>query len=147
MHGSLFTDGGTRGGNPGFSACGFVVMDKEGEVVFEFATLLDGKCSNNVAEYGGLILGLHYCSSAGFRTLDVFTDSKLMAEQMDGLYAVRAEALKPCFVEAKEEEARFEEVSYHWVSRQFNKHADRLVRELLDEFMEQRARKMQNGRA
>lgn len=140
-HCQLFTDGGTRGGNPGYSASGFVIMDVEGETLLEWAQMLEGKCSNNVAEYCGLIAGLSHCAALGFKSVDVFTDSKIMAEQMSGVFAVRTPALKECFDEATMESEAFDHISYNWVSRKFNQRADYIVRQILDAFMDERAKK------
>lgn len=134
----LYTDGGTRGGNPGVSACGFVIIehgDESGDVVVEGATLLGCEVSNNEAEYGGLIYGLYNCAAHGYTHVHVFTDSQIMANQMNGLYGVKAPNLQDCYAEAKIEEQRFEHVTYEWISRKNNSRSDRLVRDLLDEEM------------
>ena len=51
-------------------------------------------------------------------------DSELILKQMQGLYNVRSENLKPLYREAKEEEKRFYNVDYEWVSRDRNEVAD-----------------------
>ena len=53
---NLFTDGACRG-NPGQGGAGAVLVDEKGNI---FATVKNslGLCTNNIAEYRALILGL-----------------------------------------------------------------------------------------
>lgn len=130
---TLYTDGGTRGGNPGVSACGFVLMDKDSDqIVVEGATLIGPEATNNEAEFAGLIFGLFNCAEYGFTHVHVFTDSQIMANQMNGTYSVKAPNLQECYSEAKKEESKFKQVTYEWISRNKNVRADMLVRDLLN---------------
>ena len=56
MHAILYTDGGSRG-NPGKSACSFVLKDSSSKIIIAKGKFL-GISTNNVAEYQGLIMGL-----------------------------------------------------------------------------------------
>jgi probable phosphoglycerate mutase len=102
-----------------------------GAVLAERAETI-GIASNNVAEYRGLIAGL-----AAAREIDpdavvqVRMDSKLVVEQMSGRWQVKHPDMK---VLAKEAFAAFppDRVSYTWIPREQNKHADRLLNDALD---------------
>ncbi|WP_406168287.1 bifunctional RNase H/acid phosphatase [Streptomyces sp. NBC_00996] len=124
-------DGGSRG-NPGPAGYGSVVIDAAtGETLVERAEYI-GIATNNVAEYRGLVAGL-----TAARELDpaarvrVRMDSKLVVEQMSGRWKIKHPDMKPLAAEA----ARVlppEQVTYEWIPREQNKHADRLANEAMD---------------
>ncbi|MFF3738680.1 bifunctional RNase H/acid phosphatase [Streptomyces sp. NPDC002566] len=124
-------DGGSRG-NPGPAGYGSVVVDAAtGETLVERAEYI-GVATNNVAEYRGLLAGLRAA-----RELDpdavvrVRMDSKLVVEQMSGRWKIKHPDMKPLATEA----ARVfppGQVTYEWIPREHNKHADRLANEAMD---------------
>ncbi|MFF3693775.1 bifunctional RNase H/acid phosphatase [Streptomyces sp. NPDC002221] len=124
-------DGGSRG-NPGPAGYGAVVLDPAtGETLAEAAEFI-GVATNNVAEYKGLIAGLRAAReldpSASVR---VRMDSKLVVEQMSGRWKIKHPDMRPLAAEA----ARIlppSQVSYEWIPRERNKHADRLANEAMD---------------
>jgi ribonuclease H / adenosylcobalamin/alpha-ribazole phosphatase len=126
----LEADGGSRG-NPGAAAYGAVLKDAEtGEVIAETAETL-GVATNNVAEYRGLIAGLELAREhAPDAELEVRMDSKLVIEQMAGRWKVKHQDLRPLAIRANGL-APFG-VTWTWVPRELNKHADRLLNEALD---------------
>ena len=95
---TLRCDGGSRG-NPGPGACAYVLADPRGAEIEARGEYL-GVCTNNVAEYRSLILGLLAASRHGVRTLVVYMDSELVVRQMLGQYKVKNEGLKPLHAEA-----------------------------------------------
>ena len=124
-------DGGSRG-NPGPAGYGSVVLDAAtGETLVERAEYI-GVATNNVAEYRGLLAGLRAARdldpSAAVR---VRMDSKLVVEQMSGRWKIKHPDMKPLAAEA----ARVYppgQVTYEWIPREQNKHADRLANEAMD---------------
>ncbi len=124
-------DGGSRG-NPGLAGYGAVVFDSvTGEVLAERAESI-GVETNNVAEYRGLIAGLAAAAELGARRVAVRMDSKLVVEQMSGRWQVKHPSMRPLAREAVALRARFDEVSFEWIPRERNKHADRLANEAMD---------------
>ncbi|WP_031059836.1 bifunctional RNase H/acid phosphatase [Streptomyces sp. NRRL F-5527] len=124
-------DGGSRG-NPGPAGYGAVVSDAAtGETLAEAAEFI-GVATNNVAEYRGLLAGLRAA-----RELDpearvhVRMDSKLVVEQMSGRWKIKHPAMKPLAAEAA---TVFPpgQVTYEWIPRERNTHADRLANEAMD---------------
>ncbi|MFZ4153985.1 bifunctional RNase H/acid phosphatase [Streptomyces pseudogriseolus] len=124
-------DGGSRG-NPGPAGYGAVVSDAAtGETLAEAAEYI-GVATNNVAEYRGLLAGLRAA-----RELDpearvhVRMDSKLVIEQMSGRWKIKHPAMKPLAAEAA---TVFPpgQVTYEWIPRERNTHADRLANEAMD---------------
>ncbi|HVV10778.1 bifunctional RNase H/acid phosphatase [Amycolatopsis sp.] len=123
-------DGGSRG-NPGPAGYGAVVKDQSGAVLAERSEGL-GVVSNNVAEYSGLIAGLAAAAELGASTVDVRMDSKLVVEQMSGRWKIKHAGLQALAEQARELAGRFEHVSYEWIPRAQNSHADRLANEAMD---------------
>lgn len=126
-------DGGSRG-NPGPAGYGAVVLDPDtGETLAEAAEYI-GTATNNVAEYKGLIAGLRAARAldpeAGAQ-VQVRMDSKLVVEQMSGRWKVKHPGMRPLAAEAKEIFPPGQ-VSYEWIPRERNKHADRLANEAMD---------------
>ncbi|TNY34769.1 bifunctional RNase H/acid phosphatase [Thermomonospora catenispora] len=125
-------DGGSRG-NPGPAGYGAVVKDAlTGEVLAEAAEAI-GHATNNVAEYRGLIAGLR--AAAGIdpaARVEVRMDSKLVVEQMSGRWKIKHPDLIPLALEARRIASALGSVSYEWVARRRNAHADRLANEAMD---------------
>ena len=124
-------DGASRG-NPGEASYGAVVKDEDtGQALAELAEYL-GRATNNVAEYRGLIAGLEAAAAidAGAR-VKVRMDSKLVVEQMSGRWQVKHPDMKP-LAERARGLLPGAAVSYEWIPRTLNKHADRLANEALD---------------
>lgn len=130
-------DGGSRG-NPGPAGYGAVVIDPAtGETLAEAAEYI-GVATNNVAEYKGLIAGLRAAKALvpdapadGGPRVHVRMDSKLVVEQMSGRWKIKHPDMKPLAAEA----ARIlpaSAVTYEWIPREKNKHADRLANEAMD---------------
>ncbi len=94
----VHVDGGARG-NPGPAAAACVITSPAGEVLGEHAQLL-GTATNNVAEYRALLLGLEQARELGASEVEVIGDSELIAKQVQGIYKVKHEAMKPLHREA-----------------------------------------------
>ncbi|MFJ4790703.1 bifunctional RNase H/acid phosphatase [Streptomyces sp. NPDC088794] len=124
-------DGGSRG-NPGPAGYGSVVLDATtGETLTEAAEYI-GVATNNVAEYRGLLAGLraaHTLDPAA--SVHVRMDSKLVVEQMSGRWKIKHPDMKPLAAEAATVFPP-DRVTYEWIPREQNKHADRLANEAMD---------------
>ncbi|WP_231390304.1 bifunctional RNase H/acid phosphatase [Nocardia sp. CNY236] len=126
------TDGGSRG-NPGPAGYGAVVYSADHGMVLDERREYLGVTTNNVAEYHGLIAGLTAAGELGAESVQVRTDSKLVVEQMSGRWKVKHAALIPLADRAREVAAGFARVSYDWIPRARNTHADRLANEAMDD--------------
>jgi probable phosphoglycerate mutase len=124
-------DGGSRG-NPGPAAYGTVVRDAEtGQVLVERAEYI-GTGTNNVAEYKGLIAGLRAVREIDpDGEVEARLDSKLVVEQLSGRWKIKHPSMRPLALEAQRVLPP-SQVTYVWVPRERNKHADRLANEALD---------------
>lgn len=117
-------DGAARG-NPGPAGIGVVLEHPDGTVVKEVAEGL-GKTTNNVAEYHAMIRALEEARALGCDRISVFTDSELMARQINGIYRVKTPHLLPLFERVRLLLRQFDSASVTHVKREQNKSADRL---------------------
>jgi len=125
----IFADGGSRG-NPGAAAYGAVVLEN-GVVVKELSEAI-GTATNNYAEYSGLIAGLEAVHGIDSEArVDVRMDSKLVVEQMSGRWQIKHPEMRKLAAQARAAH-RPELVTYTWIAREENTHADRLVNDALD---------------
>lgn len=127
----LFTDGGSRG-NPGIAACAAIVMVGDEVQTFDGRYLGDG-CTNNFAEYQGLIMGLRFIKSMKFAHLTIKMDSELIVKQINGLYKIKDPNLQALALEVKKLlHSLSSDYTLVHVRREENFLADRLVNVILD---------------
>ena len=111
----LFSDGACRG-NPGTGGAGAVITDEADNILWEGKEYL-GHCTNNIAEYKALILGLKGALAQEFNQLDVYLDSELLANQINGSYKVKNENLKILMQEVRGLLSSFQSVHVKHVLR------------------------------
>ncbi len=128
----LFTDGACRG-NPGAGGAGAVITDGSENVLWEGKEYL-GHCTNNIAEYRALILGLKAALNHAYPDIEVYLDSELLANQINGSYKVKNENLKQLMQEVRTLLASFHSYSVRHVRRCHNAQADRLANLAIDEY-------------
>ena len=121
----VYIDGGARG-NPGPAGYGVRVEQPDGTLVEEFHESI-GTATNNVAEYRALLLALERAEEAGADDVDIRSDSRLLVEQMQGNYKMRAEHLKPLLADAVIRAKKFRAFSIKHIPRDQNTKADRLA--------------------
>lgn len=131
-------DGGSRG-NPGAGGAGAVLWqcqdDAGGE---EVRTVLwcgyfDIKsCTNNEAEYMGLIQGLKAAFFLGVEELYVEGDSMLVIKQLQGEYKVKSDTLMSFYEEARKLSGNFRELNLRHIDRESNGAADALANQAMD---------------
>ncbi len=127
----VYSDGGSRG-NPGPSASAYVVMDTSKKILAQGNVYL-GLTINNQAEYHGVRLGLEKALEIGAKKVDFRSDSMLVVNQMNGIYAIRNRELWPIYERIKELTAQFDKVTFTHVRRELNSLADGLVNKTLNE--------------
>jgi ribonuclease HI len=123
-------DGGSRG-NPGPAGYGVHIEHEDGTVI-ELKEALP-LATNNVAEYNGLLAALRWAVGHGVSALHVKADSELLVKQMKGEYRVKNPGLQPLYEEARALVKQIGRVRFEHVRREFNKDADRLANEAMDE--------------
>ena len=125
-----YVDGGSRG-NPGPAGYG-VHIEREDGTIAELKESL-GLATNNVAEYSGLIAALRWAAAHGISKLHIRADSELLVKQMRGEYRVKSPGLQPLYEQARALTRQIGDVTFEHVRREFNKEADRLANEAMDE--------------
>ena len=128
---SLFTDGACRG-NPGNGGAGAVLVGENGEMVSTAKRFL-GHCTNNIAEYQALILGLEEALGRGTTAISIYLDSELIVRQIQGVYRVKNPTLKPLMADVRALLDRFDTWQIAHVPRTENAVADKLANEAIDE--------------
>ncbi len=126
----IYTDGASRN-NPGEAGAG-IYMLRDGVPIERIARYL-GTTTNNIAEYTAAIIGLERAVQLGASIVKLNADSELLVKQLNGLYKVKNEGLKPLHARAKELIARIGSVEVQYIPRERNKEADALANKAIDE--------------
>ncbi len=125
----LTADGGSRG-NPGPAGYGAVVTEN-GKIIAELYDVI-GIATNNVAEYSGLLAGLtHIHQLDAEATVEVAMDSKLVVEQMSGRWQIKHADMRVLAKQCRDAHSP-SLITYSWIPRDENSHADRLANKALD---------------
>ncbi|KAM1307178.1 hypothetical protein ACFX2H_009465 [Malus domestica] len=117
---TMFFDGSARADGAG---AGVVFMSPQRQIL-PYSSQLSELCSNNVAEYQALIIGLQIVINMGITALEVFGDSKLIINQLLTKYEVRKDDLVPYFRLATQLLQKFETVTLEHMPRKENQMAD-----------------------
>src|SRR3954452_9501351 len=99
IHALMSFDGGVRGGNPG--KAGFAAVIRLAGVEHVIARPMRGLKTNNDAEYAGLIVGLKYARHLGVQYIDIYSDSKLVVEQVNGNWRTDSKTMRDYQHEAR----------------------------------------------
>jgi ribonuclease HI len=127
----LYSDGACRG-NPGIGGAGAVITDANANILWEGKEFI-GHCTNNIAEYKALILGLKGALARGYQNLEVYLDSELLANQVNGSYKVKNKMLHILMQEVRSLLSSFTSVQVKHVLRCHNERADKLANLAIDE--------------
>ncbi|XP_074307845.1 uncharacterized protein LOC141642801 [Silene latifolia] len=92
-----------------------------------YAFTLTQLCTNNMAEYQALILGLQMAIEIGVRDMDIYGDSELVVNQVLGEYEVKKEDMIPYHQRALQLLNQLDDIHVGHVPRSANKLADALA--------------------
>jgi ribonuclease HI len=131
----VYLDGLCEPKNPGGVATYGVIVKKEGRTIFEGSGLAYAKpwtdeASNNVAEYSALIHVLEWLRKNELQASPIIVrgDSRLIINQMKGVFKVKASRILELHERASELLTEFKNLRLEWVDRSRNSEADRLSR-------------------
>jgi ribonuclease HI len=122
---ALYTDGAARG-NPGEAGAGILLLDGQGREIAAKGIYL-GRCTNNVAEYLALILGLQEAAKHQVQEIVIHLDAELVARQLLGSYRVKDSKLKSLHAQVMGLLKTFRVYRIFHVPRQENARADQLA--------------------
>ncbi|MDP8956483.1 MAG: ribonuclease HI family protein [Actinomycetota bacterium] len=111
-----------------------VVMGPDGNPVAERGEGI-GVATNNVAEYRAAIEGLRLARESGAEEVLLRSDSRLLVEQLSGRFRVKNPTLIRLHGEVRSLVSEFKSVRFEHVPREFNKDADRLANQGVDEWL------------
>jgi ribonuclease HI len=121
---TVFSDGswGT------FGAGAAAVLVAPSKVKTCYAARLDFSCTNNIAEYEALLLGLRKLRAMGIRRTILKTDSQVISGHIDNSSKARDPKLERYLDRVRRLEASFEGFSVKNIPRGENEHADLLAK-------------------
>jgi ribonuclease HI len=111
---------------PHATGLGAVIKDARGNLI-AWRNRAIGAMTSNEAEYHALIFALEQAQSFAPRELQIFSDSKLVVEQMRGMYRVHHDRLRALHRRASALVERFERVTITHISRERNQLADAMA--------------------
>lgn len=125
----VYTDGGSKG-NPGPASIGIVFKINE-KTIFTHKESI-GIATNNDAEYKALIKAMlkikSQKSKIKIEKIEFYSDSRLMINQVKGLFKVKSGKIREYILKIRSLEQEIDlPISYHYISREENYHADLLV--------------------
>jgi ribonuclease HI len=130
----IYIDGGSRG-NPGPSAIGSVIYDKNDNIVEEISLFI-GETTNNMAEYTALDTTLDtikkYKNRYNIRRIMIFTDSKLLFSQVKRIWKIKNENIFEVYKKIVKKLNEYDVVDLRLIPREENTAADALVNRALD---------------
>ena len=141
MNIEVFCDGASRGQGQkkmGEASCAAVVY-KNRKKVAQFARGL-GKRTNNEAEYEAVIAGLLICSMSDFLDPIIYTDSSVVANQVNGIWRCKSDVLLPLLMTVEEIKAEYN-FRILQVPRAFVWEPDSLANQFLDQLEDKREQK------
>lgn len=126
MHTGFFD--GSSNPNPGELGLGSVIF-ASGEHEIDWAIGYKEYGTNNIAEYMSAIMLLKRAIALGIKELHCFGDSKLIVNQINGVWACSAKELKPLLHRLKTLTGQFDHIQFDWVKREGNARADELSKQ------------------
>ncbi len=121
---------GASQGNPGEASIGVLITDGDGNVIEEVSKRIE-RTTNNIAEYKALIAAIQLAIDYSPERVFFFTDSQLLANQINGLYRVRKPHLEKLHREAESLLRKLPEWQIRFVERDANHKAHRLAQRAL----------------
>ena len=108
------------------SGVGLILISPDG-ITIEKSLRLGFSATNNEAEYEALLQGMSMVVKLGTKSINKFSDSRLLVGQVNGELEVRDERMQGYLVQAKRLQTRFNYFSLMHESRSANTHADSLA--------------------
>jgi ribonuclease HI len=129
-----------------------IVRDETGHIRYWWQQRA-GSMTCNEAEYAAVIFAFEQLLKLDSRqrpsSIEIYCDSRVVVDQMSGLASAHAPGLRQAQARLKTLVIQFEQVTFHHVSREYNRLADALAFEAVENAPHQKARqekeKQENG--
>jgi ribonuclease HI len=123
--------------NPGGVGCWGFIVYSGGKILHEDCGALGWGSTNNIAEYAACIQCLNWLRKNEYYDVDLFSDSMLVVNQVNGIWRVKAVHLQTFVAEAQR---LIKEVNgtITWCPREKNEPADALSRKAYATFIRRR---------
>jgi len=123
----VFIDGASKG-NPGPAGIGILILDKNENEISKISERID-EATNNVAEYKALLRAIIECQKLKLLSVKFYTDSQLLARQINGMYKIKDQRLKSLYIKIKGKLLGFKNWEITHIPREKNAIADKLANE------------------
>jgi ribonuclease HI len=117
---TIYVDGSS---NSKGSGAGIILENDEG-VLIEVSLELSFQTTNNQAEYEAFLAGLRLAEDMNAEEIIIFTDSQLVASQVNGEYQAKDESLTEYLALIQEKLAKCKESTVQHIPREHNSRAD-----------------------
>ena len=124
----IYIDGASKG-NPGPSGIGAVIC-RDGQTIKNISSFI-GNTTNNVAEYTALIYGLQEALILNAESIKINTDSQLLYRQINKIYKIKNPNILGLYNQVSHLISAFKKVSINYISRKFNRGADKLANQAI----------------
>ena len=145
---SLFSDGAS---NSTHLCSGIGVAVFENDSLKDFIskrihhTKIEKIPTNNEAEYSAIIHALKYCKEHNINAPVIYTDSKLVVNQLNGEWMIKKEHLVPLYLTALEIKDEIEGVKILHVRREYNYFADFYSKHCIGQASNRESEKFKNN--
>ena len=127
---TVYVDGCSRG-NPGPAGVGYYIVGENGAVLDQGGEFI-GFATSRVAEYYALKVGCERAIQLGLKSVRFVSDNLMLVNQMNGIYKVKNQDLRPIYEDVQGMLGRFEAYAFMHVAREQNTIADRKANEAVD---------------
>jgi ribonuclease HI/probable phosphoglycerate mutase len=94
----------------------------------KYGARLEFQCTNNIAEYEAVLLGLHKAKAMGIQRLVIKIDSQIVAGHIEKDYKARDPELAKYLQFLRDQEKHFKGFTVKNISRNDNSDADKLAK-------------------
>nr|XP_023896874.1 uncharacterized protein LOC112008771 [Quercus suber] len=105
---------------------GLVLISPE-KIIIEKSLRLDFLATNNEAEYEALLIGMSMVRKMGAKSVELFSDSRLVVGQVQGEFEAKDERMQGYLSRVKCLQSEFDSFSLLHIPRNGNAHADSLA--------------------
>ena len=119
----VYVDGGD---NQRRSGIGLVVVSPK-KIIIKKSLRLIFSTTNNEAEYKALLVGMAMVQKMGGRTVEVFSNSRLVVSQVKGELEARDLRIEEYLNQVRHLQSRFKSFTLQQIPRSKNTHANSLV--------------------